>query len=149
MTRFPDQLRRHMSLALKKHSRDIQRRSRSKLPTGRGNAARSITYDVDEQRLDAFLGIDTAFTPVADYIHDGTRQFGPHKTQGPPIRAKNKKVLCWVDKKTGKKRFAKMIKNPKGMRPNPFMVDAAKELDPQFHTRVDKATANAAKGTFV
>lgn len=149
LTKFPNLTRRNIGKTLKTHATDLQGRSRSKIKSRTGNASRSIDFRVDEARLLAVMGFDMAISPVAQYIHEGTREHGPHRTKGPPIRAKNKKVLRWVDKKTGKFRYAKYIKNPKGMRPNPFMVKSAEEHKPLFHKRIGNAVSISAKGAFV
>jgi len=115
-----------------------------KAPVKTSNLANSHTSDVNAEATRGFVRFTA---PYAKYVHGGTGLYGPHKTKIVSdteiiIRPKNAKALFWpgashpvMAVKTTKSFYwagAKYpVKSIKGMKPQPFLREAAEEADLQ------------------
>jgi hypothetical protein len=59
--------------------------------------------------------------PYAGFVHFGTGLYGPHKTRIVPL---NKKAMRWPG-------ASHPVRSTKGMRPRPYLYDAAKAVNAQ------------------
>lgn len=94
----------------------VEARGRKNAPVKRSNLANSGTSEVN---ADGTTGTVTFSAPYAQYVHEGTGLYGPHKTK---IVPKGKRALFWPG-------AAHPVRAVKGMKANPFLLRAAKESD--------------------
>lgn len=87
-----------------------------KAPTRTSNLANARTTEVSE---DGLRGTIRFIAPYAEYVHEGTGLYGPHKTK---IIPKSKKALYWPG-------AAHPWKSVRGTKGRPFLTDAAAEID--------------------
>ena len=105
--------------------RRVQNAGRRRAPVDEGTLRNSIEYVVDVRPASTHVTVGSPL-PYARYIHEGTGIYGP---KGTPITPVTRQVLKFqVKGSTGKRRgkdaqwvFAKSVK---GIKPNPFLVDA-------------------------
>ncbi|AXQ60642.1 tail completion or Neck1 protein [Gordonia phage MelBins] len=109
--------------------RRVQNAARRRAPVDSGALRNSIEYVVDVGPNSTRVTIGSAL-PYARYLHEGTGIYGP---QGTPIVPVTREVLKFqVKGSSGRRRgrdapwvFAKSVK---GVKPNPFLVDALVEV---------------------
>ncbi len=94
----------------------IEARAVKNAPVRTSNLANARTTEVSE---DGLKGVIRFGAPYAEYVHEGTGLYGPHKTK---IIPKSKKALYWPGE-------AHPWKNVRGMKGRPFLTDAAAEID--------------------
>lgn len=105
--------------------RRVQNAAKKRAPVDEGTLRASIDYVVGVTPAGTHVTIGSPLD-YARYIHEGTGIYGP---KGQPITPVTRQVLKFqVKGSTGKRRgkdaqwvFAKSVK---GIRPNPFLVDA-------------------------
>lgn len=103
----------------------VQNAARKRTPVDTGALRTSIEYTVDVRPNSTHVTIGSPLE-YARYIHEGTGIYGP---KGAPIVPVTRQVLKFqVKGSTGKRRGkdAKWVyaKSVKGVKPNPFLVDA-------------------------
>ncbi|QGJ95812.1 tail completion or Neck1 protein [Gordonia phage EMoore] len=109
--------------------RRVQNAARRRAPVDSGALRNSIEYVVTVGPNRTHVKIGSPL-PYARYIHEGTGIYGP---QGTPIVPTTRQVLKFqVKGSSGRRRgrdapwvFAKSVK---GVKPNPFLVDALVEV---------------------
>lgn len=109
--------------------RRVQNAARRRAPVDEGTLRNSIEYVVTVGPNSTHVTIGSPL-PYARYIHEGTGIYGP---QGTPIVPVTREVLKFQVKGSGGKRRGRsapwvFAKSVKGVRPNPFMVDALIEV---------------------
>lgn len=146
LERFPRQLESNIVLALKIHSRDVQNHARShhRFTSRSGGAGLegSVEARVDPTKLRAGVGFNTGSVRYGPFIHDGTGLHGKHR-RAYKIRPKTKRALRFV--KQTKFIFARVVTHP-GVRPDKFIVQAAKTLQDNYRRLMEKSVNLAAKG---
>lgn len=121
---------------------EVEARARKNAPVVTSNLANSGTSDVN---ADGSVGTVSFTAKYAGHVHQGTGLYGPHKKRivspnKATIVPRNKKALFWPGAshpvrlvKTTKALFWPGMKHPvhstKGMKPNPFLLKAARETD--------------------
>lgn len=95
---------------------EVEARARKYAPVRTSNLANSGTSDVN---ADGSRGTVSFIAPYAQYVHEGTGLYGPHKIK---IVPKNKKALSWPG-------AAHPVRSVRGMHGNPFLLRAANESD--------------------
>ncbi|MCK9195448.1 MAG: hypothetical protein M0P16_00525 [Syntrophales bacterium] len=96
---------------------DIEALAVKGAPKRTSNLANSGSSNVNEGGT---KGTITFSAPYAEFVHEGTGLYGPHKTN---IVPKNKKALFWPG-------AGHPFGSVKGMVGRPFLMDAAKATDP-------------------
>lgn len=105
--------------------RRVQNAARRRAPVDEGALRNSIEYVVDHRGDRTHITIGSPL-PYARYIHEGTGIYGP---KGTPIVPVTRQALKFqVKGASGRRRGADarwvFAKSVKGIRPNPFLVDA-------------------------
>jgi hypothetical protein len=100
-----------------KHSHRFQPQS--------GNLERSIKSEVSEGGLRGTVYLDGGVAPYAEYVHEGTGLYGPHKKKFyvAPIK---KKALSWVPRDF--KRLYPEGHWIRGAKPDRFLNEALKQM---------------------
>ncbi|QNJ55435.1 hypothetical protein SEA_PARIES_32 [Gordonia phage Paries] len=109
--------------------RRVQNAARRRAPVDEGTLRNSIEYVVDVRGDRTHIVIGSPLT-YARYIHEGTGIYGP---KGTPIVPVTRQALKFqVKGSSGRRRggdarwvFAKSVK---GIRPNPFLIDALTDV---------------------
>jgi hypothetical protein len=100
-----------------------------RVPVGKtGNTRRSHTYHVAP---DSSRGVVGTKSRIARYIHDGTGLYGPKKRKITPVTKKALRTPYGPRKSI------------KGMRPRPYMRDAAQEAKPAIDRELAAAGIRA------
>ena len=95
---------------------EVEARARKYAPVKTSNLANSGTSEVNADGSRATVSF---IAPYAQYVHEGTGLYGPHRTK---IIPKGKKALFWSG-------AAHPVKSVKGMTGIPFLLRAAQESD--------------------
>jgi len=90
--------------------------ARKNAPVKRSNLANSGSSEVDP---DGSKGTVTFSAPYAEYVHEGTGLYGPHRTK---IVPKTAKALYWPG-------AVHPVRAVRGMKGRPFLLRAAQETD--------------------
>lgn len=96
-------------------------------PVRTSNLVNSITHYIVKGKRQ---GVVKATAPYAAFVHFGTGIYGPRKK---PITPTDKKALFWIG-------AAHPVRSVKGMKPRPFLYDAAEATDIQ--ATFEKGIAN-------
>jgi hypothetical protein len=131
MTAFPSIAKKELRLALysTSHSVVLQAQAEHRFKTKGGNLEKSIQSRMSpEDELAAEVFFNEGIATYGKYQHDGT---GPHQ-----IKPKNKKSLYFVSGGTGY--FSKGVNHP-GIKPDPFITNAAKVKEPLFNKNISNA----------
>lgn len=124
-----DNLKNAIRQALNKVAERIRDRAIDEAPYRKGILKRSITVH-DERPDRVIVSAGDADAPYAPFVHEGTR---PHL-----IKPKHKKALSWK----GAKHPVKRVKHP-GIKPNPFLLRAAKKTASEIPRLIGKAATDA------
>lgn len=134
----PSQVKEELKLALLLSLRGIQERARNnhRFTSRSGETEREIKTRSENLSGEVYLN-----STGAVYQHEGTGIYGPRK-RAIKIVPRNVTVLRWVNPGGGGFVFAKNA-TIKGIKPDPFLYNAAEQERPQILSRFDSAIKKA------
>jgi hypothetical protein len=147
LNKYPRILIENTVLALEIGARNIQNEARANHKfisrSGLAGLEGAVDTEVNETTLESAVGFNQSSVKYGEYIHEGTGLYGP-KRKKYLIKPKNRKMLQFL--KGGVFKYARKVLHP-GIRPDPFIVRAAKnkykETNDLFNRAVVMASRNA------
>lgn len=132
-----DAVKQAIRRALGKVAERIRDRAIDEAPYVKGRLKRSITVH-DEFDDKVIISAGDGDAPYAPFVHEGTGRYG-HFKRPYVIKPRNNKALSWK----GGKHPVKKVNHP-GIKPNPFLLRAAKKTAPDIDRLIGGDVAKAA-----